>query len=139
MNSKSYTKKYKIINHSDGDIYKLLKSHNFKSKKISESYISFIKNNSVKAWRYHEKNNLNLFVIRGKVLFVTYINNKYYKYIIDEKSFIRLTIPHKIWYGFKGLDKYSSQILCFVDNLYDEKEILRKNINELDFDWSKYL
>ena len=131
-------KKSSLIKNENGFIYKLVDLSHFKKKKISESYISTIKKNSIKAWKFHKKNTLNLFVIKGKVIFVIFTDGKFYKYIIDDTTFSRLTITNKMWYGFMGLNSNESQILCFTDYMHNEKEMLRKNINEIYFDWDKY-
>ncbi len=138
IKNKLLINKFPVIKNKDGSIYKLVDTSHFKKKKISESYISTIKKNSVKAWKYHKKNTLNLFVIKGKVIFVIFTNGKFYKYVVDDLSFSRLTIPNKMWYGFMGLNSKESKILCFTDFAHNEKEMLRKNIDEIYFNWGEY-
>lgn len=121
-----------------GDIFKLLKKDNFQNQNIFESYISKVNFNKIKAWKYHKKISLNLIVVRGRVLFITLENNKFNRYILDDKKFKKLFVPNKVWYGFMGLEKKSSTILSFANAYYSNSEILRKNIKDFSFDWSKY-
>ena len=126
------------IKNSKGDIYKLIKKDNLSRNNICESYISTVKYNKIKAWKYHKKISLNLIVTRGKVLFITFENNNFNKYILNEKKFEKLFIPKKIWYGFMGLEKNFSTILSFSNYFNSESEIMRKDIRDLPFDWDKY-
>ena len=61
----------------------------FRSKemnKIKETYFSVINFNKVKAWKFHKKMSLNLFVSKGKVRFVFFLKNRFKIIEIDEKK-----------------------------------------------------
>ena len=80
---------------------------------------------------------LNLVVPYGKVKFVFYSQkDKNFKTVeIGEKKYLRLTVPPKIWFGFKGISKHESIILNVANIKHNPKEILRCNKNKIDFDW----
>ena len=77
----------------------------------------------------------------GKVKFV-FIDNREerssFKQIqtfnLSQNPYTRLTVPPYIWFGFKGLAR-QNLILNITNVIHDQKEVLRKNLNEIDFDW----
>ena len=115
----------------------VLKSAELKNWIFKEAYFSKIKFGKVKAWRYHLKMTLNLVVPHGKVKFVFYSKKEdIFKIIeIGEKHYSRLTVPPKLWFGFKGISKYESIILNLTNIPHDPKEILRCKKNKIKFNW----
>ena len=83
---------------------------------------------------------MNLVVPVGKVLFVIYKKNtnKFYKYILGQKKYYRLTVPPGYWIGFKGLDA-KNMIINFSDIVHKDSEIDRKDKNQIKFNWKKIL
>ena len=57
------------------------------------------------------------------------------EYIFSANDFTLITVPPKIWYGFKSSNCEDSLILNLTDLLFNEKEILRKQIHEIGYDW----
>ena len=47
----------------------------------------------------------------------------------------RLTIPPRIWFGFKGLGKPESIIINLANIQHDPKEVLRCEKNRIKFNW----
>ena len=76
---------------------------------------------------------LNLVVPIGRVKFVFYsYQNRRFKVIeIGEKKYCRITVPPKIWFGFKGMGKAESIILNLTNVHHNPKEILRHKKNEI--------
>lgn len=133
-------KKLKAIKNPKGNIIKLLDINDIYYSKFGELYISEIKKNKIKAWKFHKKNCLNIFVLEGKIKFV-FAYKKNYKYLfktvlINSKMNQLLYIPNSIWFGFQGLSN-SNKILSLSNKTFSEKELIRKNINDFNFDWSK--
>ena len=130
-------KNLKIIKLKEGDILHALKKKELKKWKFNEAYFSKIKFGKIKAWKCHKKVTLNLIVPSGKVKFVFYFpEKKAFKVLtIGYTKYCRLTIPPKIWFGFKGLSKPESIILSLVNFQHDKKEVLRKEKNEIKFNW----
>ena len=115
----------------------ILKKKELKNWKFEEAYFSKIKFGKVKAWKFHLKMTLNLTVPYGKVKFVFYSQkNRRFKVIkIGEKKYSRLTVPPKVWFGFKGISKRESIILNLANIQHHPKEILRRNKNKIKFNW----
>ena len=127
----------KIVKLSTGNIMHALNKNELKNRTFGEAYFSKIKSGKIKAWKYHLKMILNLVVPHGKVKFVFYSQkDKNFKTVeIGEKKYLRLTVPPKIWFGFKGISKHESIILNVANIKHNPKEILRCNKNKIDFDW----
>jgi len=133
----------KIIEADTGSVFHALKKTDSGYKQFGEVYFSTVKQNVVKAWKLHQRMTLNLVVPVGKVLFCfldirehseTY--NKIYKIILSQDPYFRLTVPPGIWFGFKGLARDLNLICNVADISHDPDEILRKNIDEIDINWS---
>ena len=116
---------------------RVLRKRELKNWNFQEAYFSKVKFNKIKAWKFHLKMTLNLVVPHGKVKFVFYSQNtKHFRVIeIGEKKYFRLTVPPKIWFGFKGISKPESIILNITNVKHNKKEILRREKNEINFDW----
>ena len=130
-------KSLKIIRLPEGDIMHVLKKSELKNWNFNEAYFSKIKFNKIKAWKYHLKMTLNLTVPQGKVKFVFYsAKDSRFKVIkLGEGHYARLTVPPKIWFGFKGISKHESIILNLSNVKHDSKEILRCKKNDIKFNW----
>ena len=120
-----------------GDIMRILKNKEVKNWNFAEAYFSKIKYNKIKAWKYHLKMSLNIVVPMGRVKFVFYFNkNKNFKVIeLGEKKYSRISIPPRIWFGFKGLSKKDSLILSLTNLEHNPNEVLRCKKNEIKFNW----
>ena len=88
---------------------------------------------------------LNLVVPTGKVLFNFYDQrkdsktfDKKFKVIMSKDPYFRLTVPPKIWFGFKGVSN-ELNIICNISNMiHDKNEIIRKKPDEIKAEWSEY-
>lgn len=124
----------KIINPL-GNIIKIINRDNEGYAGFSETYFSEIKKNSVKAWKYHKKMTLNLFVVQGKVKFVFFDNKKsFYKIVLSEYDCKQLFIKPKVWFGFKGIGK-KNKVLNFSNIIHNESELRRKRKADILFKW----
>ena len=127
----------KIIKLSAGNIMSVLNKNELKNQTFGEAYFSKIKFGKVKAWKYHNKMTFNLVIPHGKVKFVFYSQkDKNFKVVeIGKKKYFRLTVPPKIWFGFKGISRHESIILNVTNIKRNPKEILRWKKNKISFDW----
>ena len=127
----------KVIKLPTGNIMRVLKKNELKNWTFGEAYFSKIKFNKIKAWKYHSKMMLNLAVPHGKVKFVFYSQKEDIFRVIEigEKNYSRLTVPPKLWFGFKGISKFESIILNLTNIAHDPKEILRCKKNNIKFNW----
>ena len=130
--------KLKKIPTKGGDIYHALKNSENDFKGFGEAYFSNIDFNNIKAWKRHLKMTCNLIVPYGKVRFVFFNEDISTNEIVDigVDNYCRITVKPKTWFGFKGLNSPSSLILNISDIPHNPKEIERKDINSINFDWS---
>ena len=132
-----------IIDSDSGSVMHGLKKSDEGFNKFGEVYFSSIKENSIRGWKLHNKMTLNLMVPIGRVLFCffddrdnSFTKNEFYKILLSRDPYIRLTVPPRIWFGFKGIGK-SDNIICNVsDIIHDPNEIIRKDLNKINIDWS---
>ena len=127
--------KPKVVKLPEGDILRVLKNNEIKKWNFAEAYFSKIKFGKVKAWKCHSKMTINVVVPKGKVRFVFYSNKNFRSILIGEKYYLRLTIPPKIWFGFKGMSKPESIILSLTNIEHTAKEVLRIKKNKIRFNW----
>ena len=127
----------KITQIASGNVMKALQKNELKKWSFGEAYFSKIKYNKIKAWKYHLKMTLNLVVPFGKVKFVFYSQKEnIFKVVeIGQKNYCRVSVPPKIWFGFKGCHKNESIILNISNAQFNSKEILRRKINEIKYNW----
>jgi dTDP-4-dehydrorhamnose 3,5-epimerase len=127
----------KIAKSPKGDVMQILKKKDLKKWNFQEAYISKIKFNKIKAWKYHKKMMLNLVVPKGKVKFVfySYQNDRFRIIEIGEKKYSRLTVPPKIWFGFKGTGKTENMIINLSNYIWNPKEQKNMKKNKLKFNW----
>jgi dTDP-4-dehydrorhamnose 3,5-epimerase len=135
--NKIIAKPLKIIKLPSGNVMHVLKKNDYKNWIFGEAYFSKIKFGKIKAWKYHLKMTLNLVVPHGKVKFVFYSEKlKRFKIVeIGEKKYSRLTVPPKVWFGFKGISKNESTILNLANVQHNPKEVLARNLKDIKFNW----
>jgi len=131
----------KIINVPGGKVLHAIKKIDPGFRDFGEAYFSEIEINEVKAWKRHREMTLNLVVPNGEIRFVLFddredMSAKFQEVILSTKNYYRLTVPPMIWVGFQGLSKTNSLLLNIANFMHDPEEVDRKNINEIEFDWS---
>lgn len=126
-------KRIKVIG---GDVLHVLKSTDNEYIQFNEAYFSFIESGRIKAWKRHLEMTMNIVVPIGMVEFVFYDSNKTFicKEIIGENQYSRLTVPPKIWFGFKCVSKKDALILNISNILHSANEVERKDISSFEFD-----
>lgn len=132
--------KEKIVKLDSGNVMHAIKKSSKGFLGFGEAYFSIIKHNSIKAWKKHKKMHLNLIVPLGKVHFTIFDDrnnsNMFAEYILSNENYLRLTIPPKVWVGFKGLSKPQSIILNIADIPHEDKEVEKIDIDDIEYDWS---
>jgi dTDP-4-dehydrorhamnose 3,5-epimerase len=126
----------KIIKNSKGDILKTFDRKNINFNKLNEIYFSWVKHNSIKAWKLHKKMTLYLHVPFGKVKFVFFDekNKSFYSTTIGEKNFKVIRLKPNTWFGFKGV-KNKNLIMSCSTLKHKKNEILRKNVKQIKYNW----
>ena len=132
-----------IIKAESGSVLHALKKTDLGFKEFGEVYFSTVKKDAVRAWKLHQKMTLNLMVPVGSVLFCfmdvrekSSTLNETCKIILSQEPYFRLTVPPGIWFGFKGASDGLNLICNVADIPHDPQDVLRKDIDEIDIDWS---
>jgi dTDP-4-dehydrorhamnose 3,5-epimerase len=97
----------------------------------------------IKAWKKHNRMTLNLVVPVGRIGFVIFDDRKnsitcdsYQQEILGKENYFRITIPPGLWFGFKGLGKGLNLLMNLANIEHTPLEGEKKNLDELDYDWS---
>ena len=130
-----------IIETPGGNVMHAMKNDSPSYFGFGEAYFSEIEKNTVKAWKRHREMTLNLIVPLGKIKFVLFddrkgSNNRFQEVIISKENYCRLTVPPMIWVGFKGLSSFKSILLNIASIPHNPKEVDKKEIDKIQFDWS---
>ena len=136
----------KIISMNDGDVMHGMKNNDLGFSDFGEAYFSTISYNAIKGWKRHKEMVLNLIVPIGSVRFILYDDrkkqnkaNQFQEVLLSSNNdYARLTIPPMIWMGFQGLTEQTSIVLNIANIEHSPKEIERKHLDEIKFNWSKY-
>ena len=110
---------------------------------FGEVYFSTVDKDAIKAWKLHKCMTLNLIVPIGSVLFCfmdvrekSKTFHKTCRIILSQDPYFRLTVPQGIWFGFKGVSVGLNTICNIADIPHDQNEVMRKDIDEIEIDWS---
>ena len=122
-----------------GDVLHGIKNNEETYFGFGEAYFSNINKGKIKGWKLHKDMTMNLIVPSGTVKFVFFDEKfKCHKELtIGRLNYCRVTVPPKIWFAFQGLDNiYPNLVFNFANLLHDPNEVIRKEINEIFYDWS---
>ena len=121
-----------------GDVWYALKSTE-DSFLVLEKFTSWVESGAIKAWKMHLQMTMNLIVPLGTVRFIfhEYGNGSFREERIGKSYYARITVPPKIWFGFQGISGASSLMLNVANMPHDPKEIERKSLEEIRFDWQE--
>ena len=129
-----------------GDVLKVLKSDESSFASFGEAYFSLVNSLAIKAWKRHNRMTLNLVVPIGMVRFVFADTNSYGEFtenfkVIDIglENYSRITVPPGIWFGFQGLMPSPNLILNIGNLPHDPSEVDLKNLEEVPFNWGKFI
>lgn len=121
-----------------GDVLHALKSSDNGYQNFGEAYFSQIEYGAVKAWKRHINMTMNLIVPIGSILFVFVGDDgRRQEIIVGTCNYVRLTVPPKIWFGFKGLERPYNLLLNIADIEHDPTEVERRRMDEITFDWGR--
>ena len=122
-----------------GDVLHGIKKNEETYFGFGEAYFSNINKGKIKGWKLHKDMTMNLIVPSGTVKFVFFDEKlKSDKELtIGRLNYCRVTVPPKIWFAFQGLDnKYPNLVFNFANLPHDPNEVMRKEINEIFYNWS---
>jgi dTDP-4-dehydrorhamnose 3,5-epimerase len=131
----------KIIEVPGGRVLHALKDIDIGFNRFGEAYFSEVEPTRIKAWKRHREMTLNLIVPMGEIRFVLFDdrtpkNGSFQEITLSIEKYYRLTIPPMVWLGFQGKANTNSMLLNIADLTHEPDEVDRKNINEIEFDWS---
>jgi len=130
-----------IIDIPGGNVMHAMKEIDVGFSGFGEAYFSEVGLKSIKAWKRHQDMTLNIIVPVGEIRFVLFDDRKksdsqFQEVIISKDNYCRLTVPPMIWVGFQGLSTGGSMLLNIANIVHNNAEVDRKEINEIEFDWS---
>ena len=132
-----FVKKLNEIDVKGGNVIKGLKISDKNFHGFGEIYFSSIKKDHIKAWKKHNEMFMNLIVIKGKVKFVFYLENKniFREEILEQNNYSIITVPPKIWFGFKGIGQEESLIMncASIEHNPDESDAL--HLEQIQYSW----
>lgn len=125
-NSFFFKNKFERKKNLKGDIYKIInkKSKNFSG--FGELYLSSLNKGSSKGWNFHKKMTLNLFVVKGRVMFFLKKDKKVFRINLNEDQNEILTIKPKVWVKMVNLSLKESKIINFANLVHNKNEIIKK-------------
>lgn len=125
-NSFFFKNKFQRKKNLKGDIYKIInkKSKNFSG--FGELYLSSLNKGMSKGWNFHKKMTLNLFVVKGRVMFFLKRDKKVFRINLNEDQNEILTIKPKVWVKMVNLSLKESKIINFANLVHNKNEIIKK-------------
>ena len=130
-----------VINAPGGSVMHAMKESSAGYEGFGEAYFSQVNNGAIKAWKRHKEMTLNLVVPIGKIRFVLFddrnaINKKFQELVISRDNYCRLTVAPMIWMGFQGLSDSGSILLNIANIEHNPREVDKKNLEQIEFNWS---
>jgi dTDP-4-dehydrorhamnose 3,5-epimerase len=129
----------------NGDVFHGMKATDPGYAGFGEAYFSTILPGAVKPWKRHSRMTLNLIVISGHVRFVVHddragsstIGSTVAYDLAFPSRYARLTVPPNLWMAFQGCASFPSVLLNLANISHDPGEALRKQLDEIAFDWNQ--
>ena len=134
----------KIIDVPGGDVLHAMKKDDLGFSGFGEAYFSTIESGVIKAWKRHQKMTLNLIVITGRIKFIIFddrdgVNKNFQEVVLSRDNYCRLTVPPMLWMGFQGLARETSTLLNIASIPHSSEETVKRDVNEILFDWNLQL
>ena len=129
-----------------GTVMHIMKSTDEEFKAFGEVYCSTVFPGVVKGWHYHENITLNYVVVAGMIKFVLYDEreNSPSKGVVQEifmgdSNYVRVTVPPRIWSGFKGIGTETAIVCNLIDFPHDQSISKRCNpyLCYIPYNWDR--
>lgn len=133
-----------IIPDERGMILKMLRNDDSIFDKFGEIYFSMIYPGVVKGWHIHERMTLNYAVVNGNVKLALYdgrdgskTKGEVQEIFLGRENYKLVTIPPKVWNGFKCIGKKPAIVANCSDIPHDPSEISRidPHDNHIPYKW----
>ena len=133
--------KLDVIETLGGSVMHAMKASSAGYSGFGEAYFSQVDQGAIKAWKRHKRMTLNLVVPVGEIRFVLFddrevSNIQFQEVIISKDNYCRLTVPPMVWMGFQGLSDSSAMLLNIADIEHNPDEVDRKEMGEINYNWS---
>jgi len=124
----------------------IMKATDVGFKGFGEVYYSSINPGVVKGWHFHHNVTLNYVVLKGMIKFVLYDEREgsptrglVQEIFMGGQNYVRVTVPPRIWSGFKCIGKEPAFVCNVIDKPHDPAEAKRREIHDPGFpyDWGK--
>lgn len=109
---------------------------------FGEAYFTTILPGLIKGWHKHQRMTMNLVVPIGKTRFVLFddrpqsqTQGQFQSIELSVDNYQRLTVPPGVWTAFKGESDEVSLILNLSSIEYDDAEVIRIELNEIQYHW----
>jgi len=140
------TKQLKQIADERGWLIEILRSDWEHFQKFGQVYVTAAYPQVVKAWHMHKKQTDNIACIKGMIKLVLYDDREKSKtkgeineFAIGEKNLLMITVPPRVWHGFKTITEEYALIINIPTELYNYKEPdehrLPPNTDKIPYDW----
>ena len=124
-----------------GTIHHILSSADPDFVRFGEVYASTVVHQAVKGWHKHEEMTLNYACLHGRVkcvlLFETNGRTSIMEVFLGPDSPLLLTIPPRIWNGFKGLSAPDAIIVNVCTHAHDPGRTTRLPPDAFPYDWAR--
>ena len=136
--------KLDIIPDERGAIFHMLRRDDPIFKEFGEIYFSMVYPNVIKGWHLHTKMTLNYAVPIGMIKLVLYddridspTKGNLMEIFTGEKNYLLITVPPRIWNGFKGIGTKRSLVANCATLPHDPDEIKRMSpfTDKIPYDW----
>lgn len=131
-----------------GKVMHMLRNDDVHFIDFGEMYFSCVYPQAIKGWHIHQKMTLNYAVVHGTIKFVLYDDREdsstkgvIHEIFMGPDNYCLVTVPPKIWNGFKGLGNEMSIVAncaSIPHNPMDPDEIdrLDPSSNIIPYDWA---
>lgn len=127
-----------------GKVMHMLKSSDPQFSSFGEVYFSCVYPDVVKAWHLHQTASLNYAVPHGHIKFVLYddrpespTRGEIQELFLGEHSYSLVSVPPKVWNGFKGIGTGIAIVANVLSIVHDPKEIERlpPSTDKIPYEW----
>ncbi len=134
----------KQISDERGKVMHMLKATDPGFEVFGEIYFACIYPGVVKAWHYHERMTLNYAVPVGQIKLVLFddrdgssTKGEIQEIFLGEDNYSLVTVPPKVWNGFKGVGVSMSVVANCATIPHDPSEIVRLDPRDttIPYDW----
>ena len=133
------------IHDERGKVMHMLKNSDEHFKQFGEIYFSTVFPGVVKAWHLHNEMTLHYAVPFGRIKLVLFddrsdspTNGAIDEIILGPENYMLVTVPPRVWNGFKGIDTQMSIVANCASIPHKSEEILRIDPEDplIPYDWA---